>query len=71
MIWTHLPAQQGLAMTASLPYYVVRNVDQQRGRGVFASIRALQRLNRLGYGSTTLARLMRARDEVRLGAAKE
>ncbi|MBS1842582.1 MAG: arsenosugar biosynthesis radical SAM protein ArsS [Acidobacteria bacterium] len=36
---------------ASLPCYTESNVDQQRGRGVFEkSIRALQLLNRLGYG---------------------
>ena len=37
---------------ASLPCYSARNVNEQRGDGVFdASIRALQLLNRLGYGS--------------------
>ena len=37
---------------ASLPCYSAKNVDAQRGDGVFAaSIRALQLLNRLGYGS--------------------
>jgi len=36
---------------ASLPCYTAENVDKQRGRGVFdRSIRALQLLNRLGYG---------------------
>ncbi len=36
---------------ASLPCYSRENVDQQRGSGTFdASIEALQRLNRLGYG---------------------
>jgi len=36
---------------ASLPCYSEENVDQQRGNGVFASsIRALQKLNALGYG---------------------
>lgn len=36
---------------ASLPCYSKENVDAQRGKGVFeASIRALQTLNRLGYG---------------------
>jgi len=35
---------------ASLPCYLEDNVDRQRGRGVFqASIRALRRLNELGY----------------------
>jgi radical SAM/Cys-rich protein len=37
---------------ASLPCYSPKNVDAQRGNGVFdKSIRALQRLNRLGYGT--------------------
>jgi radical SAM/Cys-rich protein len=44
-------AQQGVEITASLPCYLENNVDAQRGEGVFTdSIRALQRLNRLGYG---------------------
>jgi radical SAM/Cys-rich protein len=39
-------------LVCSLPCYSRENVDQQRGSGVFAkSIRALQQLNRLGYGS--------------------
>jgi radical SAM/Cys-rich protein len=38
-------------ITASLPCYSQDNVDRQRGKGVFdKSIRALQRLNELGYG---------------------
>jgi radical SAM/Cys-rich protein len=37
---------------ASLPCYSARNVNEQRGDGVFdASIRALQLLNELGYGA--------------------
>nr|VFK19760.1 MAG: radical SAM/Cys-rich domain-containing protein [Candidatus Kentron sp. LFY] len=54
------PAQVGLAeflasqqveIIASLPCYLEQNVDGQRGKGVFgASIRALERLNTLGYG---------------------
>ncbi len=54
------PAQDGLAeflagqrveIVASMPCYSPANVDAQRGDGVFdASIRALQLLNRLGYG---------------------
>ena len=45
-----LRAQQS-AIVASLPCYTAQNVDEQRGRGVFErSIRALQLLNRLGYG---------------------
>ncbi len=55
-----LPEQSGLAefladnqveIVASLPCYSSGNVDRQRGSGVFdASIKALQRLNALGYG---------------------
>jgi radical SAM/Cys-rich protein len=54
------PGQEDLAeylaaarveITASLPCYLDENVDRQRGQGVFqASIRALARLNALGYG---------------------
>ncbi|MFB3108723.1 MAG: arsenosugar biosynthesis radical SAM (seleno)protein ArsS [Candidatus Binatia bacterium] len=40
-------------LICSLPCYTEENVDQQRGKGTFAqSIRALQLLNRLGYGVT-------------------
>ena len=39
-------------VTASLPCYSKDNVEKQRGKGVFdKSIRALQLLNELGYGS--------------------
>jgi radical SAM/Cys-rich protein len=42
---------QEVDVIASLPCYTAENVDRQRGRGVFErSIRALQLLNRLGYG---------------------
>ncbi len=45
-----LRAQQA-RIIASLPCYTAENVDRQRGRGVFdRSIRALELLNRLGYG---------------------
>lgn len=45
-------AEQGVKVTASLPCYLEDNVDKQRGKGVFdASIRGLQKLNSLGYGS--------------------
>ncbi len=38
-------------IVASLPCYLEENVDAQRGKGVFdASIRALRKLNTLGYG---------------------
>jgi radical SAM/Cys-rich protein len=55
------PGQEDLAdflcrervqIVASLPCYSQANVDRQRGEGVFdKSIRALQRLNALGYGA--------------------
>jgi len=54
------PGQEGLAeflagqrveVIASLPCYQEANVDRQRGSGVFeCSLRALARLNALGYG---------------------
>jgi len=45
-------AAQRVDVIASLPCYLEDNVDRQRGTGVFAaSIRALRRLNALGYGS--------------------
>ncbi len=41
---------------ASLPCYTEENVDQQRGKGVFhTSIKALQKLNQLGYGKENTA----------------
>jgi radical SAM/Cys-rich protein len=44
-------AEQGVSIIASLPCYSLQNVEKQRGRGVFdGSIRALERLNSLGYG---------------------
>jgi radical SAM/Cys-rich protein len=44
-------AGQGVEVVASLPCYSADNVDEQRGRGAFdKSIRALHRLNELGYG---------------------
>jgi radical SAM/Cys-rich protein len=43
--------QHRLHVVASLPCYLEANVDKQRGAGVYnASIKALQRLNELGYG---------------------
>ena len=49
-----LPAFLGahqVELVCSLPCYTRDNVDRQRGRGVFdLSIRALRRLNALGYG---------------------
>jgi radical SAM/Cys-rich protein len=45
-------ADQRVEVTASLPCYLEENVTRQRGEGVFAtSIRALKRLNALGYGA--------------------
>lgn len=47
----YLSAMQ-VEIVASLPCYSPDNVDAQRGDGVFEkSIRALQRLNRFGYGT--------------------
>lgn len=44
-------AQNKLKIVASLPCYLADNVDKLRGLGVFdASIKALQWLNKLGYG---------------------
>lgn len=44
-------AAQRVELVASLPCYLEDNVDRQRGHGVFeASIRALRKLNGLGYG---------------------
>jgi radical SAM/Cys-rich protein len=45
-------AQHRVEIVASLPCYLEENVDRQRGSGVFeASLRALRRLNALGYGN--------------------
>jgi radical SAM/Cys-rich protein len=45
-------AAERVRIVASLPCYTADNVDSQRGRGVFdQSIRALLRLNALGYGA--------------------
>jgi len=44
-------AREQVEIVASMPCYLAENVDRQRGKGVFdSSIRALQRLNALGYG---------------------
>jgi radical SAM/Cys-rich protein len=44
-------AAQQVEIVASMPCYLLENVDRQRGSGVFeASIRGLKRLNALGYG---------------------
>jgi radical SAM/Cys-rich protein len=45
-------AREKVEVTASLPCYTEELVDRQRGKGVYeASIRALARLNSLGYGA--------------------
>jgi radical SAM/Cys-rich protein len=45
-------AKHQLRIIASLPCYLEDNVDQQRGAGVYnESIKALQILNQLGYGT--------------------
>lgn len=44
-------AGHGIRLVCSLPCYSAKNVDQQRGKGVFGkSIAGLQKLNRVGYG---------------------
>ena len=44
-------AAQGVRVVASLPCYLEDNVEKQRGKGVYsASIEAIGRLNRLGFG---------------------
>ncbi|WP_299978281.1 arsenosugar biosynthesis radical SAM (seleno)protein ArsS [uncultured Pseudoteredinibacter sp.] len=45
-------ADNEVEVCASLPCYSEQNVDAQRGKGVFEeSIEALQKLNKLGYGT--------------------
>ncbi|MCL5668445.1 MAG: arsenosugar biosynthesis radical SAM protein ArsS [Gammaproteobacteria bacterium] len=45
-------ADHQVEVVASLPCYLEDNVDKQRGDGVFqSSLRALQKLNRLGYAA--------------------
>jgi len=47
----HFLAAQQVEIVASMPCYLLDNVDRQRGKGVFeGSIRGLKRLNELGYG---------------------
>jgi radical SAM/Cys-rich protein len=44
-------ANERVEITASMPCYLQENVERQRGKGVFdGSIRALRKLNALGYG---------------------
>ena len=49
--FAELYARHKVEVVASLPYFLGRNTDRQRGDGVFdASVRVLKRLNELGYG---------------------
>lgn len=51
-------AGQGVTITASLPCYLEKNVEQQRGKGIYSgSMEALRRLNALGYGTDPALRL--------------
>jgi radical SAM/Cys-rich protein len=51
-------AGQGVTVAASLPCYLEENVEQQRGKGVYGdSIRAIRRLNSLGYGRDPVLQL--------------
>ena len=51
-------ARHQVHIVASLPCYLEENVDKMRGNGVFdASIRALQALNALGYGTDPALKL--------------
>jgi radical SAM/Cys-rich protein len=52
-------ARNKVEVTASLPCYTEELVDRQRGKGVYEkSIRGLQRLNALGYGSELVLNLV-------------
>ncbi len=55
--YTDLPdyfAKNQLRVVASLPCYLESNVDKQRGAGVYNdSIKAIQKLNNLGYGQNS------------------
>ena len=52
-------AENKVEITASLPCYTEELVDRQRGKGVYdKSIRALKRLNALGYGSELVLNLV-------------
>jgi radical SAM/Cys-rich protein len=44
-------AENNIEVVSSLPYYKKLNTDRQRGEGVFeASITALKKINKVGYG---------------------
>lgn len=53
--YQHMPkflAQHKVEIVASMPCYLKENVDAQRGDGVYkSSIKALKKLNSLGYGN--------------------
>jgi radical SAM/Cys-rich protein len=52
-------AEHKVEVIASLPCYSAKNVNQQRGNGVFdKSISALKKLNRLGYGTELVLNLV-------------
>jgi len=52
-------AHHQVEIIASLPCYSAENVNKQRGNGVFdKSIRALKRLNQVGYGSSLTLNLV-------------
>lgn len=58
-----LPAfylRNGVEIVASLPHYLETEVDEMRGRGAFRkSIRALEKLNDLGYGDGSPGRKLK------------
>ena len=52
-------ADHGVEVVCSLPHYRKRNTDAQRGDGTFdKSIKALERLNGVGYGSGDATRIL-------------
>jgi radical SAM/Cys-rich protein len=52
-------AERGVEVVCSLPHYRRRNTDAQRGDGTFEkSIRALERLNAVGYGHGDPSRVL-------------
>ena len=51
-------SENKVEIIASLPCYKEENVDNQRGKGIFkSSIKALKKLNSLGYGTSDLLAL--------------
>ena len=52
-------AERGVEVVCSLPHYRRRNTDAQRGEGTYErSLRALRRLNEVGYGQGDPARVL-------------